>query len=575
MDILKPYFKKNTAMIIGSVITIAILSASALWQPKLLQNIMNATIADKKEQVLNYGVQLIVLALVGIAAGIASTYFASKIAQSVATDLRAQTYDKIQSFSFGNIEHFSAGSLVVRLINDINQVLNLVVMMFTQLLRLPILFFGAFILGILTIPRLWWIEILLVVFVLGLTGAVFARMGSLFTRFQKWIDRLNLIAKESLQGIRVVKSFNQEGNEIAKFTNAAKQLRGINLTIGYLFSLLIPSFMLIANLLILLAVYLVGSTITSHPGELAAIASYISYLMQLMFAIIIGAMTMTSSSRGLISLGRIKEILKTKPDVQFDSAAPDTELLGSVEFKDVTFSYPDAKAPALKNITFSVYPGDFIGIVGSTGSGKSTLAQLMARLYDPTKGAVYIGGKDLKHVNEGSLRKTVSFVLQKAILFSGSIADNLKQGKAGATEKELSWSANIAQASEFVNKFEEGFDHRVEERSSNYSGGQKQRLSIARGVVGKPNILILDDSTSALDAKSEKLVQEALARELAKTTVFMIAEKIASVINADKILVLDQGRLVSSGTHAELLQKSQVYRDIYAAQLAKNTGEVR
>ncbi|MCP9312927.1 ABC transporter ATP-binding protein [Liquorilactobacillus satsumensis] len=569
MDILKPHFKQNVGMIIGAVIAVVILAASSLWQPRLLQDIMNAIIADRKERVLVYGIQLIVLALIGIAAGIASTFFAAKVAQAVATDLRAQTYQKIQTFSFGNIERFSAGSLVVRLINDINQVLNLVMMLLTQLLRLPILFLGAFILGILTIPRLWWIELLMVVLVLGLTSLVFSRMSNLFMRFQKWVDNLNSVAKESMQGIRVIKSFNQEQSEIKKFAGAAGELRGLNLTIGYLFALLIPCFMLISNLMILLAVYLVGTGITAHPGELAAIASYISYLMQLMLAIIIGAMTMTMSSRGMISLRRIKEVLKTKPDVQFDPKAPVQDLAGSVEFKQVTFSYPGAKTPALRAVSFKVKAGNFVGIVGSTGSGKSTLAQLMARLYDPSAGEVEIGGQNLRKVNEKSLRKAVSFVLQKAILFSGSIADNLKQGKADATEKELSWAANIAQATEFVEKYTEGFAHHVEERSSNYSGGQKQRLSIARGVVGRPNILILDDSTSALDAKSEKLVQEALAHELTQTTVFMIAEKISSVIKADQILVLDQGKLVGSGTHSQLLQDSQIYREIYAAQLSK------
>lgn len=569
MEILKPYLKNNYSSIIGAVLAVIILAMSSLWQPRLLQNIMKAIISDDSMAVRNYGIQLIGLALVGIMAGIASTYFSAKIAQSVTTDLRAEVYKKIQTFSFGNIEKFSSGSLVVRLINDMNQVLNLIMTAFMQLFRIPILFVGAFVLGVLTIPRLWWIEILMVVCVFGLSGLVFSKMGRFFAKFQKWMDKLNTIAQESMQGIRVVKSFNQEENEIKKFTASSDQIQGLHLSIGYLFSLMIPAFTLISNLMILLAIYFVGVGIADHPDDLAAIASFISYLMQLMFAIIIGAMTMMMSSRGLISLRRIKEVLKTDSDVVYKKDAAQENLNGSVEFENVSFSYPNSAEPSLSNISFNVKPGQTIGIVGATGSGKTTMAQLIPRLYDPTEGTVYVGGKDLKEVSEPSLRKAVSYVLQRAVLFSGTIAENLRQGKQDATDAELRWSAEVSQSLEFVERYDDGFEHRIEERSANLSGGQKQRLSIARGLIGKPQILILDDSTSALDAKSEKKVQEALERDLKKTTVFIIAEKIASVIQADKILILDKGKLAAAGSHKELLQTSPIYREIYAAQVSK------
>lgn len=270
-----------------------------------------------------------------------------------------------------------------------------------------------------------------------------------------------------------------------------------------------------------------------------------------------------------MSVKRIKEVLETQPDVVFKDDAPAEELDGEVEFDNVTFTYPDADKPILKNISFKVKSGEMVGIVGATGSGKSSLAQLLPRLYDPTEGTVRIGGHDLRDVNEKSLRDTVSYVLQRAILFSGTIASNLRQGKADATNYELERASQIAQAQEFISRYKDTFDHEVEERSSNFSGGQKQRLSIARGVVGKPKILILDDSTSALDAKSEKLVQEALEKELKDTTTFIIAEKIVSVMNADKIIVLDNGRLVAQGTHQELLENSPIYQEIYATQKAR------
>ena len=283
----------------------------------------------------------------------------------------------------------------------------------------------------------------------------------------------------------------------------------------------------------------------------------------------IGSFVMSIFARGGVSLKRIKEVLETQPDVVFKDDAPAEELDGDVEFDNVTFAYPDADKPILKNISFKVKSGEMVGIVGATGSGKSSLAQLLPRLYDPTEGTVRIGGHDLRDVNEKSLRDTVSYVLQRAILFSGTIASNLRQGKADATNYELERASQIAQAQEFISRYKDTFDHEVEERSSNFSGGQKQRLSIARGVVGKPKILILDDSTSALDAKSEKLVQEALEKELKNTTTFIIAEKIVSVMNADKIIVLDNGRLVAQGTHQELLKNSPIYQEIYATQKAR------
>ncbi|MFT9269347.1 MAG: ABC transporter ATP-binding protein, partial [Liquorilactobacillus nagelii] len=465
MELLKPYFKKNLFAILGAVISVIILAGNTLWQPKLLQVIMNAIIADNRHKVFIYGIQLIVLAVIGIVAGITGTFFAAKTAQSVTADLRGDLYRKIQNFSFGNIERFSTGSLVVRLINDLNQVLNLVMMLLTQILRIPILFFGAFILGIMTIPRLWWIEILMIVLIVSLSALVFSRMGSLFGRFQTWLDRMNNVAKESMQGIRVVKSFNQEQNETLKFTGTANKLRDLNLTIGYLFALMIPAFMLISNIMILLAVYLIGTSITQHPNDLAAIASFISYLMQLMFAIIIGAMTMTMSSRGMISLKRIKEVLTSQPELQYPATPDKAErLVGDVEFKNVNFTYPNAEEPTLENISFKAPAGSFVGIVGSTGSGKTTLAQMIARLYDPSSGVVQIAGKNLRKISAQTLRNTVSFVLQKAILFSGTIEDNLKQGKHDATKAEMHWALEVSQAAEFVLNYPDGVKHRVEER---------------------------------------------------------------------------------------------------------------
>lgn len=569
MQILKEHAKPYWRDITFSILAVIVMAGASLWQPRLLQNIMKAIIADNQSQVMQYGIQLLVLAVIGLVAGVINTIFAAKVSQSIAADVRANEYKKIQSFSFGNIEKFSAGNLVVRMTNDVNQVQQLVMMFLQSLTRIPILFIGAFILALMTLPRLWWIVVLMVILIALSSQIVFKQMGKFFTRIQKLIDKTNTLAKENLQGVRVVKSFNQEQNETTRFTENSDELTHVNTTIGYLFSTMIPMFMLISYVAIGAAVLFVGRGIIQHPSDLAAITSFISYLMQIFFAIMIGGMMSTFASRGFVSLARIKEVLDTEPDLTYDSNAEEFDLSGDVSFKNVAFTYPGDQKPALENISFDVKSGEMIGIVGATGSGKTTLAQLIARLYDPSVGEVTVGGVNLKHVNEKSLRRAVSYVLQRAILFSGTIAGNLRQGNQDASETELQKAAEIAQAAEFVNRYDDNFEHEVEERSANFSGGQKQRLSIARGVVGNPKILILDDSTSALDARSEKLVQEALDRDLKGTTTFVIAEKISSVLHADRILVLDEGQLVGIGSHQELLQSSPIYTEIYETQKAK------
>ncbi|WP_278507085.1 ABC transporter ATP-binding protein [Ligilactobacillus animalis] len=573
MEILKPHLKNYLGAIIGAVISIIVAAGASLLQPRILQFILDNLLKNDRQAMFNYGMILITLAVIGVIAGILNVYFAARVAQGVTSDLREETYRKIQTFSLSNIEKFSASTLVVRLINDMNQVLNVVMTTFMQVLRMPIMIIGAFVLGIVTIPRFWWLQVVMFLAVALVIGLTFPQLGKMFDRFQKKLDRSNTIAKEAMQGIRVIKSFNQQENEEERFGEVSDEMNDLNIKIGYVFSCLLPAFFLVCNVGITAVVYLVGINVENNPGELAAITSYIGYLMQMLFTLAFGGMTMAMYARGFVSLGRIKEVLDTKPDLTFDPNAPEVELDGTVEFDNVSFAYPGAENETLKNISFKVAPGESIGVIGATGSGKSTLAQLMTRLYDPTSGVVKVGGVDLREVNEGSLRKAVSLVLQKALLFSGKISDNLRQGDRNATTKDFRWAARISQAAEFVERYDDQYEHPVEERSANFSGGQKQRLSITRGVVGKPKVLILDDSTSALDAKSEKRVKEALEKELTQTTTFVIAEKIFSVMDADRIMVLDQGQIVALGSHQELLANSQVYREIYETQRAKDKIE--
>ncbi|EME3567493.1 ABC transporter ATP-binding protein [Enterococcus faecium] len=570
MKLILRHAKKYKVAVFISLLSVAVMVAAALWQPKLLQQVLEAIITEDNDEMKTIGIYLISLALLGLAAGVTNTIFSAKVAQGVSADIREEAFRKIQTFSFGNIEQFSAGNLVVRLTNDITQIQNLVMISLQSLFRIPFLFIGAFILAMITMPQLWWIIVALIVTVFLITALSFTRMGKHFMIIQKLIDRVNSIAKENLLGIRVVKSFVQEENQLKSFSKVSEDLTKHNIIVGTLFSVMIPSFMLAANLAVVGAIFFVSDLVKDDPTLIGGIASFMNYLMQIMMAIIIGGMMMMITSRAAVSLKRITEILDAEPDLTYLDV-PEQELTGSVTFDHVSFRYPGEDTDTLKDISFSIKPGEMVGIVGATGAGKSTLAQLIPRLFDPTEGKVEVGGVDLRQVNEKSLRQTVSFVLQKAILFSGTIAQNLRQGKKNATEKEMEHASSIAQAKEFIEKLSDRYEAPVEERSSNFSGGQKQRLSITRGVIGNPKILILDDSTSALDARSEKLVREALDRDLKGTTTIVIAQKIASVVKADRILVLDEGRLVGEGTHEELVAGNRVYQEIFETQ--KGTEE--
>ena len=553
---------------LSSLLMTSLMIASSLLLPWFLKHILDALQEQNSQTIYSMGGWLIGIGFVGLVAGGINVTLAAYIAQAVSSDLREETFRKIQTFSYANIEEFNAGNLVVRMTNDINQIQNVTMMLFQILLRLPILFIGSVILAIVTMPSLWWIIFLLIVLIAGLTAVMMGMMGPRFKKFQTLLDKINAIAKENLRGVRVVKSFVREEDQFHKFSQVSDELLSENLYIGYAFSIIEPMMMLVGYSSVYLAIWTLSGMIQAEPGLVSSIASFIGYLSQIIFTIIMVGFLGNGVTRGIISIRRIKEVLVTEPAMTFPDS-PDEELEGSFSFEHVTFSYPNDDEPMLKDISFEVEPGQMIGVVGATGAGKSTLAQLIPRLFDPQEGSVKIGGRDLRELSQGTLRKNVSIVLQRAILFSGTIADNLRQGKLNASLPEMERAARIAQASEFISRMEESFDSAVEERGSNFSGGQKQRMSIARGVVNNPNILILDDSTSALDAKSEKLVQEALNKELQGTTTIIIAQKISSVVHADKILVLDQGRLIGQGTHAELVATNDIYREIYETQKGK------
>lgn len=558
--------------VLGSVISLIIAAFCSLLQPWLLQDTLNCLMKNDAAGIKRYGIFLLLLAAIGVVCGILNIWFAAKTSQGVTSDVREQLYRKIQSFSFSNIEKFSVGTLIVRLINDMNQVTNIIMTTLMQVFRMPIILIGSFVMGIVTLPRYWWVQVLLLLIVSLVLFFVFPSLDKLFSKYQVWFDECNTVARESMQGVRVVKSFNRQDQETEKFTASSNKLNQLNIKIGYVFSILMPAFTLVVCIGTALIVYLVGKNIGLYPKDISAISSYVGYLSQMLSNLAFGGMMLAQYSRGLVSLKRIDEVIETEPDLKFNYEESNVDLKGSVEFDDVSFKYPGSSKETLSHVSFKVNPGETVGIVGRTGSGKSTLVSLLVRLYDPTSGTIRLGGCDLRDVNERKLRKMAALVQQKALLFSGTIADNLRQGDENATEEDMERAIEISQAKEFIDKYPDRFEHVVEERSANFSGGQQQRLSIARGIIGKPKVLILDDSTSALDAESEKKVQAGLEQKLGDATVFIIAEKIFSVMHADKILVMDDGKIKAMGTHEELLLTSPLYQEIYETQRAREGG---
>lgn len=565
----RPYWKKITV----AILAVTMMALATLTQPQFLEKMMAAIIADKSDLILKNGFYLLLLALVGIVAGVTGTYFASQVSQSVAADIRQAEYEKIQQFSLEQVQSYSSANLVVRLTNDINQVQQLVMQSLQMVLRVPILFVGAIILSIWTLPSLWWVVFLMIVLIVLSSKRIFAMMGRYFGKIQQLIDQNNTLAQENLSGVRVVKSFNQQGQEEASFAQNTQELTDVNRRIGYLFNLMFPIFMLISYAAIAAAMLFISTSIKEAPDQLAKITPFITYLNQILMALLMLGMISTFASRGFVSLKRIAGIMAEKTEHQKKgnqlAMAKEHFLTKELTVRDVSFTYPKGENAVLHDLSFTLPAGQTLGVVGSTGSGKSTLALLLARLYQADAGQITVDGHAIEEIASSDWHQSVAIVMQKPVLFSGTIASNLKMGKEDASPEEMAEAVDAAQAADFVDAYPDGLEHEIAERSANLSGGQKQRLSLARALVKKPRLLILDDATSALDARSERRVQDVLANDFQKTTKVIIAEKIASIIHADQIIVLDAGQIVGVGSHNELLSNSPVYREIYQSQKGK------
>ena len=569
MKLLLHHIKAYKFFAIVSILLVATMVGSQLWQPRLLAQVMDSIIMDDMGEVYSIGVRLIIIAVIGLIAGVLNTLTAAHVANGVGADLRERVFNKIQTFSLSNVEKFTTGNLVIRQTRDVEAVQGLTMMMLQALANIPFMFVGGIIFGMAALPQLWWVMLLLIVLVLIVNTLVMMPLGKKFETIMKLVEKLNGLTKNNLLGIKVVKSFVQEEEEVKRFVDISDVLTKYSISVGRAFAVMIPSYTIIVNMAILVSIYLVGNMVADDPLIIGAFASFMVYLGLIMGAIIMGGFLLVMASQGFVSIKRIEEVLETEPDLVFVEEGSTDKVEGSVEFRDVSFKYGDEEEHSLHHISFDVKQGEVVGIVGTTGSGKSTLVSLIPRLFDVGEGEILVGGKNVKEITKEALRKTVSIVLQRPVLFSGTIEDNLRHGKVDATEEEMERAAKISQAYEFISGMPGLYGAEIEERGANYSGGQKQRLSLARGIIGNPSILILDDSTSALDARSEELVKQGINKELKGVTTFIVAQKISSVVHADKILVLSGGKLVGNGTHKELRQMCPAYIEIYETQKGK------
>ena len=547
-----------------------------LLQPELMSSVINeGVIAGDKTYIIVTCLKMVGVAILGILGGCGNMFFSTKAGYAFARDLRSDLYTKVQSFSFANIDKFKTGSLVTRLTNDVTQIQNAFTSIIRMLVRSPLLFIGGVIQVFRISPRLALI-VLAAMPLIGLMIGFVMKFGfPMFRVVQEKLDKTNVVMQENLAGVRVIKAFGRGAYERDRFSAANDDLMAINRKAQRIMSTSFPIVNLIMNFT-LLAVYMSGGHMILdgafglETGDLMAFASYVT---QILSSLTMSSFMLLHISRAKVSVDRVNEVLDTQVDIEGREGSKCKVEQGRVEFRNVSFRYPgQGGEPVLKNISFTAEPGSTVAILGSTGSGKSSLISLIPRLYDTTEGDVLVDGRSVRDYTLDNLRGGIGVALQESVLFTGSISENLRWGNEEATDEEIQQMAKIAQADDFILKTQDGYETGLGQRGVNLSGGQKQRMCIARALVKKPKILILDDSTSAVDLVTEAEIQKNLRDVMGHCTVFIIAQRISSVMDADKILVMDNGRIVDEGTHEELKERCDVYREIVVSQLGKEAA---
>jgi len=567
IEFLKPYWKQLVLV----VVLLLVQAIANLYLPELNAKIINEGVAkgDTAYIMQTGGIMLAVTFLLGVAA-IVGVYWGSKAAMAFGRDVRSAIFRRVESFSQAEINIFGTPSLITRNTNDVQQIQMVVLMMLNVVVSAPIMAVGGIFMALRLDVPLSGLLVVIIPLMAILIGAMLLRAMPLFKQMQTRIDRVNQVTREKLSGVRVIRAFVRTDFEERRFDEANVALTDVSLSVNRIFALMIPALMLIFNLSTVAIIWFGGHRVASGAMPIGDLTAFLAYIMQILMSVMMATIMFVMVPRAAASWTRIQAVLDTEPAI-FDPATPAerTGVTGTLEFRGVEFRYPGAEDPVLCGVTFAAVPGEVTAIVGSTGSGKSTLINLIPRFFDATGGAVLIDGLDVREMAQHQVWDSIGFIPQKAFLFTGTVASNLRYGKDDATEEELWHALEVAQGKAFVSAMEGGLDAPISQGGSNLSGGQKQRLAIARALVKRPEIYVFDDSFSALDFTTDAKLRAALMEDTRDSTVIIVAQRVSTIMNADRIIVMDAGRIVGMGTHDDLLASNETYREIVFSQLSE------
>ncbi|WP_426272675.1 ABC transporter ATP-binding protein [Exiguobacterium sp. R-17] len=545
-------------------------SMSDLYLPTLMADIIDkGVVTGDTAYIWKIGAVMLGITGIGALAAVAASYYSSKASMGLGRDIRRQVFNHVERFSLQEFDQVGTASLITRTTNDITQVQQVVIMMLRMVVSAPIMFIGGLIMAVskdakLSLVIVAAMPVLVISILLILWKGV-----PLFGKVQKRLDRLNLVLRENLTGIRVIRAFNRERDEQVRLTKANADLTEVSIKVNKIMAFLMPVMMLVMNLTVVGVIWFGGIRIDNGGMQIGDLMAFIQYVMQIMFALVMASVMFVMIPRAAVSAKRINEVLEMTPTMTDEGTQTADREKGTLVFDRVTFRYPGAETPVLSDISFTARPGEVTAVIGGTGSGKSTLVNLIPRFYDVTEGSIRVNGVNSQDVPQEELRSKIGFVPQKALLFTGTIAENIRFGKEDAIDEEVAHAAQIAQATDFIERMPDGYDARIEQGGSNVSGGQKQRLSIARALVRRPDLYVFDDSFSALDFKTDAALRKALREETREATVLIVAQRVSTVIDADQIIVLDEGKVAGIGTHDELFASNAVYQEIVKSQLSE------
>lgn len=541
-----------------------------LYLPTLMGDIVdNGIILEDIPYIWKIGGLMLLVAAVGVAVSVTASYYSSKVAMAFGRDIRRKVFKHVEEYSLQEFDEFGTASLITRTTNDITQIQQVLLMMLRMVIMAPLMLIGGAIMAISKDAKLSLTILVILPFLVGAIVLVLKKAMPLFKLVQEKLDKLNLVMRENLTGVRVIRAFDKEDEEQDRLKKANFNLTDVSIRVNKIMAFMMPIMMLLMNLTIVAVIWFGGIRIDSGGMELGDLMAFVQYIMQIMFALIMASMMFVIIPRGAVSANRINAVLELKASTPEEGQKKADLKKGLLEFKNVTFHYPGAEEPALTDVNFTAKPGEVTAIIGGTGAGKSTLINLIPRFYEISSGTIRVNGVDIKDTTQEEVRSRIGLVPQQALLFTGTIAENIRYGKEDATDQEIEHAIHIAQADDFISESKDGLDTLIEQGGTNVSGGQKQRLSIARALVRKPDIYLLDDSFSALDFKTDANLRKALKEETTESTLLIVAQRVSTVVDADQIIVLDKGHVVGIGKHDELVKTNKVYQQIVESQLGE------